>query len=95
MISPEKEAEIRRLLAEGCYSQRGIGGCVGVSHGTVARIAGGKKCVGRRKKSAAFDVTKPRVRCPTCKGLVYLPCLLCSLAAKVVSPLRQPGRPRS
>ena len=43
MIAPKVVAEIRRLLAEEKLSQRKIGQLVGVSRGTVAAIASGKR----------------------------------------------------
>lgn len=79
MIAPSVVDEIRRLLAEGKYSQRRIARIAGVSRGTVGAIASGKR---RDYATRARDLepegpTGPPRRCPGCGGLVYLPCRLC------------------
>ena len=73
--------EIQRLLAAGQTSQRKIAKQMGVSRGTVAAIASGRRGIyGREPNSAenelcCFDA--PPERCPGCGAMVYMPCLLC------------------
>lgn len=73
--------EVRRLLVEGRLSQRQIARRTGVSRGTVAAIASG-----RRQRPAeepggppgGYPRGKP-VRCPGCGARVQMPCLACWL----------------
>jgi hypothetical protein len=84
MIGTEKVAEIRRLLAEGRYSQRRIAAMVGVSRGTVNAIAHGRRKERSRSpngENALF--AGPFVRCPGCGGRVRMPCLLCGVRGLV------------
>jgi hypothetical protein len=81
MLAPKTIAEIQRLLDLKTHSQRRIAALLGISRGSVAAIA-----TGRRRDvpaDAADDLPTERsgraVRCPGCGGLVYMPCLLCSL----------------
>lgn len=81
MISPAVVVEVRRLLAEGQLSQRQIARRTGISRGTVAAIASGR----RRPRyppsptsPGGFPRGKP-VRCPGCGALVQMPCLACWL----------------
>jgi hypothetical protein len=73
--------EIRRLLREGQLSQRKIAGQLKVSRGTVHAIACGKRTVINAPERRATDdwtvVSGPPTRCPTCGGLVQMPCLAC------------------
>jgi Helix-turn-helix domain len=73
--------KIERLLQEGELSQRKIAELVGVSRGTVAAVATGRRGInGREPGESCRD---PRVhlappeRCPECGFLVYMPCLVC------------------
>jgi len=86
MIATTLVDEIRRLLQEGQLSQRKIAARMGVSRGTVNAIAQGKRTdrIPRWQKDGG-DFTPPAglyVRCPTCGGMVQMPCLLCYLRAK-------------
>jgi hypothetical protein len=81
MLAPKTIAEIQRRLHLKTHSQRRIAALLGVSRGSVSSIA-----TGRRHDplvDAADDVpaegSGPPARCPGCGGLVYMPCLLCSL----------------
>lgn len=75
-------AEIRRLLAEGKASQRGIARQLGVSRGTVNAVA-----LGRRQDRPPAQVAEilpvfaegPPERCPGCGGMVRMPCLACRI----------------
>jgi hypothetical protein len=81
MLASGTVDEIRRLLGQGELSQRAIARVVGVSRGTVNAIA-----CGRRPERAADPplpddqwppLEGPAVRCPTCGGMVRMPCLAC------------------
>jgi transcriptional regulator with XRE-family HTH domain len=99
MIEREVINDVKRLLAEGSYSQRKIADMTGVSRSTVGAIATGK----RRDHDAranASDLeletsTGPPRRCPGCGGLVFMPCRLCHVR-KLIAESRiapQPHRP--
>ena len=87
--------EIRRLLADDNLSQRKIARRTGVSRGTIAAIAAGRRPDYERLRAARqddeFEPTGPLVRCPQCGGKVYLPCRLCR-AREMAAQL--PKRPR-
>jgi transcriptional regulator with XRE-family HTH domain len=82
MISSAVIEEVRRLLEEQKLSQRMIARQVGVSHGTVNAIWLGKRPEHRASRpdedeeAPLFNSTPPQ-RCPSCGGLVQMPCLLC------------------
>jgi hypothetical protein len=78
MLANSLIAEIRRLLGEGKLSQRKIARTLRVSRGVVNAVAAGRRpdlgWPGRE------DPGLPK-RCPTCGGMVYLPCQLCRIRA--------------
>lgn len=73
--------EIRRLLDEAKLSQRKIAAKLGVSRGTVGAISNGQRGIyGREHDPHEPDLCNLDLlpeRCPTCGGMVYVPCLLC------------------
>ena len=74
--------QVKRLLATGRHSQRKIARMTGVSRGSVTAIALGRRPDYRaiRSKPAEQDAppfSGPPQRCPTCGGLVLMPCALC------------------
>jgi hypothetical protein len=82
MIAPKVVAEIRRLLAEETLSQRKIGQLMGVSRGSVAAIASGRRPDYEELYHQSWDEqgdepAGPPERCPGCGGMVYMPCQLC------------------
>jgi len=83
MIAPKVVAEIQRLLDMKTHSQRKIAAIMGVSRGSVAAIASGRRRDGDVLSGASGDAAAepsgPPSRCPGCGGLVYMPCLLCRL----------------
>jgi len=85
MLSVAVVEEIERLLAAGSLSQRGIARRIGVSRGSVNAIAQGKRPDPQTRRPAREDAlvapSGPPVRCPTCGGLVQMPCLACRLRA--------------
>jgi DNA-binding XRE family transcriptional regulator len=91
MIAPSVVHEIRRLLAQGNYSQRKIARITGVSRGTVGAIASGKRRdYGLRVKDPEMELEEPGGpprRCPGCGGLVSMPCRLCHVR-KLVAEVR-------
>jgi transcriptional regulator with XRE-family HTH domain len=95
MLAPSMVGEIRRLLADDKLSQRKIARRTGVSRGTVAAIAAGRRPDYERLRAArqedALEPTGPLMRCPQCGGKVYLPCRLCH-ARKLAA--QSPKRPR-
>ena len=80
MLAPLLVREIRRLLAEGNFSQRKIARLTGVSRGTVGAIASGKR-PDYEPRSWLKDERPagPPRRCPICGGMVHMPCRLCVL----------------
>ncbi|MGA2031687.1 MAG: hypothetical protein ABSG68_05485 [Thermoguttaceae bacterium] len=73
--------EVRRLLALK-FSQREIVRLVGVSRGTIAGIASGTRPDYSLRQAGEPDPlqpTAPPERCPTCGGMVYMPCRLCQV----------------
>jgi transcriptional regulator with XRE-family HTH domain len=81
MIPPAVVNQIKRLLAEGAYSQRKIARMIGVSRGTVGAIARGKRpdyaASPNQQENELQAPAGPPARCPNCGGFVYLPCRLC------------------
>ena len=81
MIAPSVVNQIKRLLAEGRYSQRKVARMTGVSRGTVGAIAGGKRpdyeARATERQSELEQPAEPPRRCPGCGGLAYMPCRLC------------------
>ena len=85
MLSVTQVLEIRRLIDEDELSQREIAEEVGVSRGSVAAIANGRRGVHGREQRTKIGIREPTrsfaSRCPGCGGLVYKPCRLCRLRA--------------
>jgi hypothetical protein len=81
MLALSLVEEIERLLTEGTMSQRKIAKRLGISRGTVAAIASGRRGLyGRDEESDDHDPhvhLSPPERCPICGYLVYMPCLVC------------------
>ena len=81
MIAPKIVTEIRRLLAEESLSQRRIAQLVGVSRGTVGAIASGRRpdyeALHEPWEDELDEPAGPPERCPSCGGMVYMPCRLC------------------
>lgn len=85
MIPAGMVEEVRRLLAQGRLSQRQIARRTGVSRGTVAAIASGRRHTSGPRTALPAEAApggypggKP-VRCPGCGALVQMPCLACWL----------------
>ena len=100
MIDPKTIAEIQRLLALKTQSQRTIAKLTGVSRGSVASIASGKRrndIASRPRDDGLPEPSGPPVRCRGCGALVYMPCLLCRLRKENPRPARRPtySRPAS
>jgi len=80
MIDPALEGEIRRLLATG-HTQRAVSRMTSVCRQTVGAIAKGR--LDRNARQAQRDAEQvtglpgPPRRCPTCGGIVKMPCRLC------------------
>ena len=81
MLAAKTVAEIQRLLDLKTHSQRRIAALVGVSRGSVAAIASGRRrdVPADALDDAPAEPSGPPARCPGCGGLVYMPCLLCRL----------------
>ena len=81
MLSLALVQEVRRLLDEGELSQRKIAKKLGVSRGTVGAIASGRRGLYGREPDEEDDslccIEVPPERCPSCGGMVYMPCVLC------------------
>jgi len=104
MIAPRIVKEIRRLLNERRLSQRKIAELIGVSRGTVGAVASGKRPDRLQPRRAAdydesLKPSGPPRRCPSCGGMVYMPCRVCQTRAAIAekrppqwqfSPLEEP-----
>jgi hypothetical protein len=94
MIAPAVIAEVRRLLVETRLSRRKIAGQLGLSRGTVNAIASGRRA--DHAKEACEEEEEPLgppSRCPTCGGMVYMPCRLCRVRRIASSrPKSKPAR---
>ena len=99
MIAPSLVNQVKRLLAEGRYSQRKIARMTGISRGTVGAIASGRRpdyeAIVRARQSELDEPTGPPQRCPGCGGMVYMPCRLCRVRKLVAEArvARPPARP--
>jgi DNA-binding XRE family transcriptional regulator len=73
--------QIDRLIQGGELSQRKIAKQLGVSRGTVAAIASGRRGIYGKEPddetSQSLAPKSPPVRCPSCGFFVYQPCLVC------------------
>ena len=80
MLDRETVETIRQMLESGEFSQREIADKIGVSRGTVSAISRGSRTerfAGESDETdSPFEAGPPR-RCPTCGGLVQMPCLAC------------------
>ena len=83
MISPTLVAEVKRLLKQPGVSQRKVAMLTGVSRASVGAIAAGRRPDYAHRcnpDDREGDMPQgPAERCPTCGGMVYMPCLLCSV----------------
>jgi transcriptional regulator with XRE-family HTH domain len=98
VIAPALVAEVRRLLAEGAMSQRAIARSVGVSRGTVAVIASGRRPdyeALRQVRDEEDESVGPPRRCSVCGGTVYMPCRLCKTREAMTLRQRRPAPPAS
>ena len=95
MIDRNLVAEIERLLASGAHSQRAIAKLAGVSRGSVASIASGKRRTNDVASETRYDgpaePSGPPARCRGCGGMVYMPCLLCRLRKAHPRAARRPA----
>ena len=96
MIASSVVQEVRRLLAQGEFSQRKIARIAGISRGTVGAIAAGKRSDRVRLRRAVEDESRepvgPLQRCPGCGGMVYMPCSLCRARALKAGSSKLPIR---
>ena len=99
MIAPEIIGKIRKLLKESGHSQRKIAKETGVSRGTVNAIALGRRRDREPRQSREGDGFTPpsgvHSRCPTCGGLVQMPCLLCQLRGQTGKSSSPTGKSKS
>lgn len=79
MIPPPVVKEVRRLLAEGRLSQRAVAKVAGVSRGSVALIAQGRRPDYATRQRDDDRPSGPLRRCPGCGGMVDMPCRVCGL----------------
>ena len=86
MIASEKVEQIERLLREGRLSQREIAQRTGISRGSVNAIALGRRLVeSDRCRPSSHAFTPPQgnpARCPSCGGMVQMPCLACYVRSR-------------
>jgi transcriptional regulator with XRE-family HTH domain len=77
MLSQQVIDEARRLLSEGRMSQRQIAERLHISRGTVNSLALGRRGSYGRETATAQPIQISPSRCPGCRALVYMPCVLC------------------
>jgi hypothetical protein len=70
------------LLKDGALSKRAVAAKLGISRGTVFAIANGSHkshgaAVSKCELPDQPDISMPIERCPTCRYLVFVPCLIC------------------
>jgi hypothetical protein len=98
MIPPSVVAEIKRLLNVPGYSQRKIALLTGVSRASIGAIAAGRRPdypVRCHPLDDDDDFPQgPAERCPSCGGMVYMPCRLCRVRS-IKSQDRERARERS
>ena len=94
MVPQGKIDQVRRLLAEGLYSQRDVARILKISRGTVGAIASGGRGDYRvvSFKAGAIRTDLPPVRCPGCGGWVYVPCHLCRIRKLLLAQPPSNGR---
>jgi hypothetical protein len=81
MIPPALVVEVKRLLAVPGLSQRKVATITGVSRASVGAIAAGRRPE-YPPRCSPDDCDEeiplgPAARCPSCGGMVYMPCHLC------------------
>ncbi len=90
MIAAAVIEEIYRMLGERQSSQRGIARRLGVSRGTVNAVARGRRPAYSRRPAVHYRGFQPPSglprRCPGCGGMVQMPCLVCYLRRRWLSP---------
>jgi hypothetical protein len=98
MIPQMLVTEVKRLLAQPGLSQRKVALMTGVSRASVGAIAAGRRpdyperC---NPDDCAEEIPQgPAERCPTCGGMVYMPCRLCHVRA-IKSKEREKARLRT
>jgi hypothetical protein len=86
MLSSSIIAEVERLLAAG-HSQREVAQLTGVCRNTINRIAAGKRAnrASRRETELSSLPRTLAARCQSCGGMVYPPCKLCRVRARMAS----------
>ena len=94
MIASTVIDSIRELLAEGRLSQRKIACRLGVSRGTVASVALGRRpdyeAIRRRREQREQPIVPgPVARCRTCGGRVHMPCRLCAVREELAARPRR------
>jgi len=91
MLPQHKVDEVRRLLAEGRFSQRQIARLTGVSRGSISAIASGRRpdYPGKRAGEDWIEAWGPLERCPGCGARVYMPCRICAARSFRASHPRQ------
>ncbi len=94
MIAPSVARAVRRLLEEGKLSQRRIAKVMQVSRGTVGAIAAGKRpdydALRRDHRDEWSEHLGPLERCPSCGGMVYMPCRACRTRSAASSTPKPP-----
>lgn len=93
MIPQDDIDRVVHLLGLGRLSQRQIAHRVGVSRGTVAAIADGRRGHHGRQQTNEAEAVRAG-RCPSCGVRVYLPCVACRAREFQRRTDRRGGRPQ-
>ena len=97
MIHNDIICEAQRLLRRGT-SYRAVARELGISRGTVGKVALGRRvpveagaCA--EDENPPYHSNTPPVRCPTCGGVVYMPCVACRVKTAVKTRAILPASP--
>lgn len=93
-IAENRIAEVKRLLAVGCYSQRQIARMTSISRGVISAVKLGRRRDRPRSRSEeddANDMNGPKERCPGCGGMTTMPCRTCRDRQALAKARRRPG----
>ena len=94
MIAPSTIREIERLLDEEHHSRRKIAELSGVARSTVTAVANGERQADDYLDKIPAHRKPGEIRkCPSCSGLVRMPCRLCQTRELMADNRLQPPKP--
>jgi len=88
MIAASVIHHIQQLLTEGTWSQRRIARLTGISRGTIAAVAQGRRRPHEPRADEGEEPLGPVERCPECGAMVHMPCRACRIRSQNPKPRR-------